>query len=176
MEAAWKDRLERWGWIVMAEVSYSRYGERGRIDLLAWHPRLRILIVVEVKTEIVDVQALLGGLDAKTRLGSSVARDLRLGTPALVIPMLLASESSTNRSRIRQVESLFSRFDVRGRRAVRWLRRPDNLVAGLLVFSDLRPVQATHVKSLGSHRVRGARPDSSVGALDAAVGSAPRVT
>src|SRR3990170_5026427 len=62
-----KRRLERWGWVVRVEVSYSRYGERGRIDLLAWHPVLRVVLVVEVKTSLVDVQALLGSLDVKTR-------------------------------------------------------------------------------------------------------------
>ena len=34
-----KRRLERWGWLVRVEVSYSRYGERGRIDLLGSIPR-----------------------------------------------------------------------------------------------------------------------------------------
>jgi transcriptional regulator with XRE-family HTH domain len=154
LEAAWKDRLERWGWTVVAEVSYSRYGERGRIDLLAWQPRLRILVVIEVKSEIVDVQALLGGLDAKARLGASVARETGLGTPAMVVPMLLVAEGSTNRGRIRGLDSLFSRFERRGRRAASWLRKPAGPVSGLLVFSDLRPVPVTHVKSVGSHRVR----------------------
>lgn len=30
-------RLESWGWQVRAEVSFNWYGDRGRIDLLAYH-------------------------------------------------------------------------------------------------------------------------------------------
>ncbi|HEX5578795.1 MAG TPA: helix-turn-helix domain-containing protein [Candidatus Limnocylindria bacterium] len=61
-------RLERLGWIVMAEVSFNNYGERGRIDLLAYHPATRTLLVVEVKTVIVEVQSILGGLSVKQRV------------------------------------------------------------------------------------------------------------
>jgi transcriptional regulator with XRE-family HTH domain len=67
-QAAWKERLERWAWQVIAEASFNRYGERGRIDLLAWHPGLAILLVVEIKSELVDAQSLLGGMDVKTRV------------------------------------------------------------------------------------------------------------
>jgi transcriptional regulator with XRE-family HTH domain len=30
-------RLERFGWAVQVEVSFSEYGDRGSIDVLAWH-------------------------------------------------------------------------------------------------------------------------------------------
>jgi hypothetical protein len=36
------------------EVSFSVYGERGIIDILAWHGASRALLVIELKTEIVD--------------------------------------------------------------------------------------------------------------------------
>ena len=32
-------------WIVEPEVSFSIYGERGVIDILAWHPTSRILLL-----------------------------------------------------------------------------------------------------------------------------------
>src|SRR6187551_1151264 len=38
------------GWVVAPEVSYSIYGERGAIDLLAFHEPTRTLLVVELKT------------------------------------------------------------------------------------------------------------------------------
>jgi transcriptional regulator with XRE-family HTH domain len=68
LEAAWKRRLERWGWQVSAEVSFNHYGDRGRVDLLAWHAVNRLLLVVEVRSEVADVQALLGALDVKIRV------------------------------------------------------------------------------------------------------------
>ncbi len=35
------ERLERLGWDIRPEVTYSIYGERGSIDLLAWHAATR---------------------------------------------------------------------------------------------------------------------------------------
>ena len=52
-------RLRESGWEVHPEVSFSEYGERGSIDLLAWHPATRTLLVVEVKTEIAGVESTL---------------------------------------------------------------------------------------------------------------------
>ena len=36
------------GWLVATEVSFNVWGERGSIDVLAFHPASRILLVVEV--------------------------------------------------------------------------------------------------------------------------------
>jgi transcriptional regulator with XRE-family HTH domain len=62
------------GWDVRPEVSFSIYGERGVIDLLAWRSSERALLVIELKTEIVDVGEMLGTLDRKARLATKVAR------------------------------------------------------------------------------------------------------
>ncbi len=50
-------------WLAQPEVSFAIYGERGVIDILAFHPRSRALLVIELKTGIVDVQALIGTVD-----------------------------------------------------------------------------------------------------------------
>ena len=42
--------LEGLGWVTGAEVSFAVYGERGSIDLVAWHPGTRVLLIIEVKT------------------------------------------------------------------------------------------------------------------------------
>ena len=118
-----KRRLERWGWLVRVEVSFSRYGERGRVDLLAFHPALQILLVIEVKTELVDVQGLLGTLDQKTRLAPYVAE--RFGWRARhVVPAIVFLEHSATRKRLAMIDTLFDRFTLRGRPAVSWLRQP----------------------------------------------------
>lgn len=36
----------------MPEVSFSIYGQRGVIDILAWHAATRSLLVIELKTEM----------------------------------------------------------------------------------------------------------------------------
>jgi hypothetical protein len=68
------------GWDVEAEVSFSIYGERGVIDVLAWHAATRTLLVIELKTEIVDVNSLLGQVDRYRRLGAPDRARSRLGT------------------------------------------------------------------------------------------------
>ena len=42
-------------WVLAPEVSFAIQGERGVIDILAWHAATRSLIVIELKTEIVNV-------------------------------------------------------------------------------------------------------------------------
>ena len=155
LQSNWKARLERWGWQVWVEVSFNRFGDRGRIDLLAWHPTHRILLVVEVKTEIADAQALLGGIDVKVRVAPHLSGSLGLSAPRAVVPLLLVSEGTTERGRIRRLEPLFSRFTQRGRQAGAWLRRPDARVAtGLLIFTESPFANGRSVKAVGPHRVR----------------------
>jgi hypothetical protein len=154
LQAAWKTRLEAWGWLVLTEVSFNRYGDRGRYDLLAWQPRLRILLVIEIKTELVDVQALVGGLDVKVRVGPVVARQLGWEARSAVVPLLIMSDRSTNRDRIARLGSLFGRFSLHGRSAVGWLRNPSVPAGGMLIFSDLRPANTRRGKCFGRHRIR----------------------
>jgi transcriptional regulator with XRE-family HTH domain len=61
------------GWTTRAEVSFNHYGDRGRVDLLAFHPVARIVVVVEAKSAIGDTQDTIGRLDVKARLGSMLA-------------------------------------------------------------------------------------------------------
>jgi transcriptional regulator with XRE-family HTH domain len=116
-------RLEALGWTVRAEVSFNQYGDRGRIDLLAFHPTERILLVIEIKTAIVDAQATLGSLDVKARVASNVGREL--GWDArLVVPALVVLDGSTARRHLRAIDPLLSRYNLRGRAALDWLREP----------------------------------------------------
>ena len=66
LQNAFADLLRAAGWSVAVEVSFNHYGDRGRCDVLAFHPATGILAVVEVKTAIGDVQDLLGRLDTKS--------------------------------------------------------------------------------------------------------------
>lgn len=147
-----KRRLERWGWLVRVEVSFNRYGERGRIDLLAYHRALHILLVIEVKSELVDVQGLLGSLDQKTRLGPFVAE--RFGwRPKHVVPAIVFLEHSATRKRLAMVETLFDRFTLRGRSALTWLRQPVSpMPSGLLWMTA-----AGERRDAPRERVRGSR-------------------
>jgi hypothetical protein len=63
------------GWSVVAEVSFAIYGERGVVDLLAWHEATDSLVVIELKTAIVDIDEILGTLDRKRRLAVRIAAE-----------------------------------------------------------------------------------------------------
>lgn len=149
--ASVKRRLERWGWIVRVEVSYSHFGERGRIDQPAFHPATRVLLVIELKSELVDVQSLLGSLDVKVRLARGIVE--RFGwSPRAVVPAIVLLEDRTTRNRLNRVEPLFDRYGLRGRGALTWLRRPtDEPPTGLLWFSD---PDGTHRSPRLARRVR----------------------
>ncbi len=63
------------GWVVVPEATFSVYGERGSIDILAFHPATGALLVVEVKSTVPDVQATLAGIDRKERSPLASRRD-----------------------------------------------------------------------------------------------------
>jgi len=152
LEAGWAHRLGRWGWQTWPEVSYSGYGERGRIDLVSWHPAAGLLVIIECKTVLGDAQATLGTLDAKTRLARFVAHELDLPTPAAVVPALIFRESMTTRRHLARLDPLFRRFTLRGQSAITWLRRPAGACpSGLLIFSGVN-----HSSGRGkmTHRMR----------------------
>jgi transcriptional regulator with XRE-family HTH domain len=50
-------------WDSRPEVSFAHYGERGVIDILAWHASTGSLLVIELKTALIDMQDLIGGMD-----------------------------------------------------------------------------------------------------------------
>lgn len=94
-------RLTRDGWIVRREVLIGSPARPGWIDLVAFHPATRILLVIEVKTELID----LGGLERQlgwysreaTRAAQSFgwsARD--------VVPVALLLVTDVNDARVRE--------------------------------------------------------------------------
>lgn len=162
---AWKRRLERDGWLVRPEASFNVYGDRGRIDLLAFHPVLGVLLVVEIKTKIVDLQGLLGPLDIKARVAAGVAA--RFGWRAKhVVRCLVIAEDRTNRRRVAEHSALLAAFALRGRPALAWLRKPETTVEGLLVFAKLTNSRQRGVRRAGRQRVRLRKTDASVAAAE----------
>jgi transcriptional regulator with XRE-family HTH domain len=106
------------------EVSFAIYGERGIIDILASHPSSGSLLVIELKTEIVDVQALVGRVDVKARLALKIARDRGWKATSVTVWVAVA-ESRTNRRRLAAHRSMLrAAFPDDGRLMRTWLRRP----------------------------------------------------
>ena len=156
LESRWTRRLAGWGWETWPEVSYSRYGERGRIDLVGWHAATSTLLIIECKTALGDAQAALGTLDAKARLARFVAHQLELPAPSMVVPALIFQESMTTRRHLADLEPLFRRYAVRGRSAITWLRGPAAPhPSGMLIFSS---VNHDSLRGRSGRRVRVPRP------------------
>lgn len=125
------------GWLARTEVSFNHYGDRGRVDLLAFHPTARVVVVVEAKSAIGDTQDTVGRLDVKARLGPTLAASEGWGRPVGVVPALVIAESRTARRVVQGHPAAFARFVVRGRSAVAWLRHPgsrERAPSGLLWF------------------------------------------
>lgn len=117
--------LRDWGWTVVVEATFSIRGERGSIDILAWHPALRIVLVVEIKSVIPDVQATLAPFDRKVRLAREVAQE-RGWDAAVVASVLVVAEDRTSRRRVDAHSAIFSQaFPQRSSAVRRWLAAPE---------------------------------------------------
>jgi hypothetical protein len=119
------------GWIFEPEVSFSIYGERGIIDILAWHPGRRMLLVIELKTEVVEVSGLLGTMDQRRRLALEIVA--RFGwKPEAVSTWVVVAESRTNRRTVSAHASVLrAKMPVDGRRIGHWLRDPASRIDAL---------------------------------------------
>lgn len=95
--AAW---LRGLGFVVAPEASFSVYGERGRVDVLAFDPTTATLYLVEVKTELSDLQHLLGSVDVRERLAPRMAAD-RGWAPMRRMSLLALADTSHNRAIVR---------------------------------------------------------------------------
>ncbi len=123
------------GWEVAVEVSFSIWGERGSIDVLAFHPATGILLVIEVKSVVPDNQAMLHDLDRKTRLAAQVAAE-RGWKVTRVARLLVIGDSATSRRRVDRLASTFdTAFPLRGWAVRRWLRAPAGSISSLLFLS-----------------------------------------
>ena len=148
--------LESAGWMVAPEVSFSIYGERGIIDIVAWDPSTRALLIVELKSALVDVQALIGTVDRYARLGPRVAADRGWQVDSVSAWVLLA-EGRTNRRRVTaHARVLRSAFPADGRQMHAWLRKPSGGLRGLSFVPD-RLSGTVRLATGGSDRVRVAR-------------------
>jgi len=140
-------------WHLLPEVSFSIYGERGVIDALAWHAARRALVVIELKSEIVDVQGLLGSVDRYRRLAPVIARERGL-TPWTISTWVIVADGRANRRALSDHAAVLrGRFPADGRSMRRWIREPTGELAALSFLPYLQRVNARQGSLLGQ-RVR----------------------
>jgi transcriptional regulator with XRE-family HTH domain len=138
-------------WILAPEVSFSIFGERGIIDILAWHPGRRALLVIELKTDVVDVNELLGSMDQRRRLARQIARE-RGWDPLTVSTWIVIAGGRTNRARIAAHRTVLrNAFPVDGRVVAGWLREPDRAIHAMSMWE--RPDATGRTDMAARHRV-----------------------
>jgi transcriptional regulator with XRE-family HTH domain len=132
------DILRRLGWTVAVEVTYSIYGERGSIDILAGHPDRRVALVVEVKSELTSMEAMGRKLDEKERLVRTRLCEERCGwKPVATGRIVVLPDSDTARRKVVRNRSFLQvLLPVRGNEVRAWLRVPVGDLAGLLFVAD----------------------------------------
>lgn len=147
-------------WVTRPEVSFAFDGERGIVDIVAWWADRRALLVIELKTDIVDIGELLGTLGRKRRLAGRIARQLDW-VPDVIGTCLLIDEGRTNRRRVAAHAQTFrAALPDDGRRVRAWLRDPQGPLAALAFLPD---PQSTNVRHSPATVRRVRRPKSEGG-------------
>lgn len=140
-------------WLLSPETTFAIYGERGVIDILAFHPPSGALLVIELKTALVDVQQLMSAVDRYRRLAPRIARER--GWQVTSVSVWVAfRDTKTNRRRVAEHASVLRlAFPHDGRTVRGWLRRPDGAMAAISFVAE-QPARPGAASSTGVRRVR----------------------
>jgi transcriptional regulator with XRE-family HTH domain len=166
--------LERFGWEIAPENSFNHYGERGAVDVLAWHAAGRALLVVETKSRVWDLQDTLSAIDRKRRLLPELAAR-RFGWRSDLLGVLLVMpETRAHRRLIERHQATFrAAFPDRQLRVKGWLECPDGNVRGLW-FLSISHQAGTRQRSRRK-RARSGGPKGSIAGRDRRIAPDPAV-
>jgi hypothetical protein len=119
------------GWLVMPEVSFAFGVERGVIDVVAWHGASRTMLLIELKTRIVDVNDLMATMDVRARIAPRIARQRGMDPAAIGLWVVVAPARTNARILSDHATVLRAKFPGDGRSMRRWLANPSGSVAAL---------------------------------------------
>ena len=137
-EAMFRWLREKREWFALPEVSFARNGERGVIDVVAWHAASRILLVIELKTRIVDISDLMATMDVRRRVAWQIAEEHGWDPVAVGVWVVLAPGRSNARALADHTTVLRAKFPADGRSMRRWLAKPKSDIAGLSFMPEVR--------------------------------------
>jgi transcriptional regulator with XRE-family HTH domain len=140
-------------WVIDPEVSFSIYGERGVIDALAWHEASGSLLVIELKTEFVDINELMGSVDRKRRLAVGVGRDRGWRVDRVSTWVAVAEGRTNRRTLARHQLTLRTKFPADGHALSAWLRHPEGTI-NALGFLPIDALASGGIAVAGLRRVR----------------------
>jgi transcriptional regulator with XRE-family HTH domain len=120
------------GWDARPEVTFSRWGERGSIDVLGLRRDAGAALAVECKTQIADLQDLLSTMDRKRRLCAEIVAAEFGWRPSVVGTVLVMFDSSSARLAVARHAGVFAAALPLRTVAVRdWLADPASPLAGI---------------------------------------------
>jgi transcriptional regulator with XRE-family HTH domain len=156
--------LREAGFEVIAEYSFNHFGERGSVDVVGWHPVRRALVIVEVKSDLVDTQDLNASMNRKARIVPRLLAEER-GWQAVSLGRLVVLPDRTGiRHAVDRHRATFSvTFPGRTRAVTAWLREPVGSLAAIWFVRDTRAARAT---GRGTSQVRIAAPTQARGRRD----------
>jgi transcriptional regulator with XRE-family HTH domain len=140
-------RLKAWGWHVLIEYSFSSFGERGSVDILAWHPQSKTLLVIEVKGRIWNIQDTLMTTDRKRRLlPQIVTREIGWPVERVGLLLVLGGGRADRRLIDRHATTFGAALPERGPTVRRWLESPAGDLKGIwFLHNDHRVVTRRRV-------------------------------
>ena len=125
-------RLAASGWDTMVEFSFNDYGDRGSVDVLAWHAGREALLVVEVKSRLANLQDTCRSLDVKARVVPRLAARARGWRARVVGVVLVVPECTREREAVARRQATFDMsFPARTVEIRRWLSVPSVGLRGL---------------------------------------------
>jgi hypothetical protein len=137
-EAMAKWLTELGGWLIMPEVSFAYRGERDVIDIVAWHAASRTLLVIELKTRLVDINDLMATMDVRGRMASRIAQERGWEPLAIGLWVVVAHARTNTRALAEHATILRAKFPADGRVMRRWLARPIGDIAALSFMPKVR--------------------------------------
>lgn len=124
------------GWVVIPEATFSIYGERGSIDVLAYHPAHGAVLVVEVKSVVPDLQSMLAGIDRKVRLAPRIARERGWRVGSVSRLLVLPDDPTARRRLARHLATVDQTMPLRTVAVRSWLAKPVSAMGGVSFLAN----------------------------------------
>jgi transcriptional regulator with XRE-family HTH domain len=141
-------------WVVVVEYSFNHFGDRGSVDVLAWRARGEALLLVEVKSRLVDLQALMLSGGRKLRVVPDLLARERGWRARCVGTVVAMPGTRFNRDAVERHAATFgAAYPARSRDVRAWLREPEGPMRGLWFVAPTTDTRCTRDRR-GTVRVR----------------------
>jgi transcriptional regulator with XRE-family HTH domain len=124
-------------WQVAVEYTFNHFGDRGSVDVVAWHAGATALLLVEVKSELDGLETVLRPMDVKARaVPPLLARERGWRVRWLGSVLVLPDEAMARRAVERMGPVLDVALPARTVAARRWLRVPAGPLRAIWFVAD----------------------------------------